>query len=301
MRLRVAGVPEEWVAVRVELPEAATEAVVNFLFENGATAVIDDARFEAGNRAGTPRLMEAHVPADGVETLLASLRGYAAAITALDATYGPIRVETVPVPPTDWEAVFRAHHRPVTIGTRLLVAPPWDVPEPGGREVIVIDPGMAFGTGQHPTTRTCLEELEELVALRRLGSVLDVGTGTGILAAAAARLGVPRVVAIDVDPHALPVARATLARNQAAHVSLVAGGLDAIRGRYDLVLANLLADTLIAEAAALVGRTAPGGLVVASGILEQQLDAVATAFAPWRVAHVRAEGPWRTLRFAGAG
>jgi ribosomal protein L11 methyltransferase len=140
----------------------------------------------------------------------------------------------------------------------------------------------------------------ELVAGRRLESVLDVGTGTGILAAAAARFGVPRVVAIDLDPSALPVARATFARNHVARVALIAGGLAAVRGRYDLVLANLLADALIAEAPALVARTAAGGRVVASGILEQQLDAVVAAFAPWRVEHVRAEGPWRTVR-SGAG
>jgi ribosomal protein L11 methyltransferase len=284
------------VAVRVEVPEAAVDAVTNFLFENGAAAVVDDVRFESATSDLSARQMEAHVPADSAAALLASLRSYADALTAMDASFGPIVVNTSPVPPTDWEAVFRAHHRPVAIGAQLLVAPPWDVPEAGGREVIVVDPGMAFGTGQHPTTRTCLEELEALVAARSIGSVLDVGTGTGILAAAAARLGVTRVVAIDIDRTAMPVARDTLRRNGAACVRLVAGGLDAVGGRYDLVLANLLADTLIAEATALMERTAPAGLVVASGILEQQADAVAAAFRPWRVLHVRADGPWRTLR-----
>jgi ribosomal protein L11 methyltransferase len=240
--------------------------------------------------------MEAHVPTDSAAAFLASLRSYANALTALDASFGPIRVDTAAVPPTDWEAVFRAHHRPVAIGTRLLVAPPWDVPDAGGREVIVVDPGMAFGTGQHPTTRTCLEELEALVAARSIRSVLDVGTGTGILAAAAARLGVTQVLAVDLDRTAMPVARDTLVRNGAGRVHLVAGGVDAVGGRYDLVLANLLADTLVAEARALMERTAPAGLVVASGILEQQVDAVAGAFRPWRVLYVRADGPWRTLR-----
>jgi len=291
---------QDWVAVLVEAPEAAADALTNFLFEQGAAAVIDDARFIVGPSPQSRRLMEAHVPAGAAAALVGALRAYASAIAALDARLGPVRVETAPVPPTDWEGVFRAHHRPVAVGARLLVAPPWDVPEAGRREVIVIDPGMAFGTGQHPTTRTCLEELEDLSATRRLESVLDVGTGTGILAAAAARLGVPRVVGIDIDPGALPVARATLARNGVAHVSLVAGELTALRGRYDLVLANLLADALIAEAPALIAHTAPGGRVVASGILEEQLDSVAAAFAPWRVEYVRADGPWRTVRFAGS-
>jgi ribosomal protein L11 methyltransferase len=291
---------QEWVAVRVEAPEAAVDALANFLFEHGAAAVIDDVHFGVDPRPKSARLMEAQVPAGEAAALVGALRAYASAIAILDAALGPVRVETAPVPPSDWEAVFRAHHRPVAIGNRLLVAPPWDVPAGGGREVIVIDPGMAFGTGQHPTTRTCLEELEDLVTTQRLQSVLDVGTGTGILAAAAARLGVPRVVGIDIDPGALPVARATLVRNRVTHVSLVAGGLAAVRGRYDLVLANLLADALIAEAPALLGHTAPGGRVVASGILEQQLASVAAAFTPWRVEHVRADDPWRTVRFAGS-
>jgi ribosomal protein L11 methyltransferase len=299
--LRVTAGTQAWVAVRVEVPEAAAEAVANFLFENGAAAVVDDLRFEIGTGDAGARLMEVHVPADSAADLLDSLRGYADALIAFDASFGPIRVDTAAVPATDWESVFRAHHRPLAIGARLLVAPPWDVPDAGNREAIVVDPGMAFGTGQHPTTRTCLEELDALVAVRPIRSVLDVGTGTGILAAAAARLGVARVVAIDLDPSTLPVARDTLARNRAPQVQLIAGGVGAVRGRYDLVLANLLADTLVDEAPRLMRRVEAGGLLIASGILEHQADAVAAAFRPWRMLHERAEGPWRTLRLGEDG
>jgi ribosomal protein L11 methyltransferase len=288
---------EQWVAVRVQAPEAAADAVTNFLFEHGAAAVIDDVHFEPGPRPSAARSIEAHVRAADAAAVAAALRDYAIALVRLDASLGPIEVATAPVPPTDWEGVFRAHHRPLAIGQRLLVAPPWDVPPAGGREVLVVEPGMAFGTGQHATTRTCLEELEAVLAERPVTSVLDAGTGTGILALAALRLGVPHVVAFDVDAEALPVARATLARNGASAVVLLAGTLDAIRGHYDLVLANLLAGTLVAEAPALRAHTAPGGSLIASGILEQQADAVAAAFAPWPVASVRADGPWRTLRF----
>ena len=298
---RVPSTSEEWVAVRVELPDAASEAVANFVFEQGVAGLVDDVHFEPGPRPRGPRQMEAHVPAGDAPAFVASLRDYAAALTALDPAFGPIHVATAAVPPTDWEAVFRAHHRPLTIGSRLLVAPPWDVPAAAGREVIVIEPAMAFGTGQHPTTRTCLEELEDALATQRVRSVLDVGTGTGILAIAASRLGVPRVVAIDVDATTLPAAHAALARNRATGILLAAGGLAAIRGHYDLLLANLLADTLVAEAAALMARTAPGGSVITSGILEDQVDAVVAAFAPWQVRRVRADGPWRTVRFARAG
>jgi ribosomal protein L11 methyltransferase len=292
---------DDWVAVRIELPCAAADVIGNFLFEHGVTAVVDDVGFEPQPAGAEPRCMEAHLPAAEAPALVAALREYAAAVTALDGALGPIQVATSPVPPTDWEAMFRAHHRPLAIGTRLLVAPPWDVPAGDGREVLVIDPGMAFGTGQHPTTRTCLEELEALIAARRVRSVLDVGTGTGILAAAAARLGVERVVAVDIDPDTLPVARATLDANGAGRARLVAGGAAAVRGVYDLVLANLLADALVEDAAALAARTAPGGALVASGILAEQADAVAGAFPGWTVTAVRADGPWRTLRLERTG
>jgi ribosomal protein L11 methyltransferase len=297
----VPATSDDWIAVRVELPEAASDAIANFLFEQGVAGLIDDLHFEPGPRPGSLRRMEAHVPAADAAAIVDSLRAYAAALAALDGALGPIGVETAPVPPTDWEAVFRTHHRPLAIGARLLVAPPWDVPTAPGREILVIEPAMAFGTGQHATTRTCLEELEDVLATRRVRSVLDVGTGTGILAVAAARLGVPRVVAIDLDPATLPAAQDARARNRVPNVLLAAGGLAAVRGHYDLVLANLLADTLVAEAAALLAHTAPGGSVVASGILVEQVDAVAAAFVPWRLERTRADGPWRTLRFGPAG
>src|SRR4029077_2311524 len=151
------------------------------------------------------------------------------------------------------------HHRPLVIGRRLLVAPPWDVPDAPDREVLVIEPGMAFGTAQHDTTRTCLEEIETAVAERQVRSALDVGTGSGVLAMALARLGVPRVVAFDLDAGVLPLARENLARNGAGAVLLAAGTVEAVRGRFDLVVANLLADALIDEASALAATVAPGG------------------------------------------
>src|SRR5262249_16296724 len=154
--------------------------------------------------------LEAHVARDEGDALAADVRAYLKELSQLDATWTAGAVELAPVPAVDWEAVFRNHHAPIAIGRRLLVAPPWDVPDPGERELVVGGRGMAFGTGQHATTRTCLEEIEDLVLAGGVASALDVGTGSGILAAALARLGVPRVLALDVDPAVLPLARALL-------------------------------------------------------------------------------------------
>jgi len=183
----------------------------------------------------------------------------------------------------------------VRVGERLLVAPPWDVPPADGREVLVIEPGMAFGTGQHATTRGCLEAIECAVAAGPVRSALDVGTGSGILALALARLGVARVVAVDTDAAVLPLARANLVRNGADDVVLVGGPVTALRGVFDLVLANLLAEALVAEASRLVHTVAPGGRLVLSGILADQVDAVCGAYPGWRVSATHAEDAWRTL------
>jgi len=175
------------------------------------------------------------------------------------------------------------------------------VPEAPGREVLVIEPGMAFGTGQHETTRTCLEEIELAVASGGVRTALDVGTGSGVLAAALARLGVPRVVALDVDAAVLPLARANLALNRAGGVTLVGGGVGCIRATFDLVVANLLADILVREADALRARTADGGGLVVSGLLESQAEVVVAAYPGWLVADDYREEGWCTLVLRRAG
>ena len=282
----------EWTALRVEVASAAADAVVNFLVERGAAGVLTD------DVAGAaPRIrLEAHVPRDVGSTLAAALEAYLHDLAEIDATWtaGPVDVATVP--PTDWESVFRAHHRPLAIGGRLLVAPPWDVPDAPGREVLVIEPGMAFGTGQHATTRTCLEEIEALVGAGGVASALDVGTGSGLLAAALSRLGVPRVVALDVDTAVLPLARQNLDRNRAGAVLLLGGTVASVRDRFDLVVANILADVLVAEASRLDATVAPGGRLVLSGILAEQVPRVLAAFPGWYATAVRADDPWRTVR-----
>jgi ribosomal protein L11 methyltransferase len=289
------GADADWVALSVEVAADAADAVVNFLVEHGATGVLTDDVAPADGALRTR--LEAHVPHGAGDALAAAVRAYLHELALVDETFTAGPVDVSPVPAVDWESVFRAHHTPLAIGRRLLVAPPWDVPDGGGREVLVVEPGMAFGTGQHATTRTCLEEIEALVQAGGVRSALDVGTGSGILAAALARLGVPRVVALDVDVAVLPLARDTLVRNGAAHVELLAGTVGAVRGRFDVVVANILADTLVAEAAALRAAVADGGRLVLSGLLADQVARVVGAFPGWRVAAERADEPWRTLRF----
>ena len=234
-------------------------------------------------------LVESAVPSDAITGCVAALDGWVASLVDVDPRARAIRVATEPAADVDWTQVWRRHHRPLFVGRRLVVAPPWDVPVVPDREVLVIDPGMAFGTGQHATTRTCLEAIETAVAGGRVRSVLDVGTGSGILALAAARLGVAHVVAIDTDPTVLALARANLARHGAGAV-LVAGGS-----------ANLLADALVADAPARARVVAPGGRLVVSGVTAAQVARVLAAWPAWRIAETRAEDEWRTLALERAG
>jgi ribosomal protein L11 methyltransferase len=272
-----------WIAVTVEVAPEVAEAVTNFLFELGASGVLTDD--SATDRA---RLEGAFSACEG-ERVAAAIAGYLESL----GEHGSIT--TSQVAPVDWMAVYRAHHRPVAVGRRFLIAPPWNVPAAPGREVLVIEPGMAFGTGQHETTRGCLEAIEATVTTARIASALDVGTGSGILALALARLGVPRVVGIDVDRAVLPLARANLVANRAPEVALLAGTVAAVRTRFDLVVANLLAGTVIAEAGALACAVETNGRLVLSGILESQVPAVVAAYPGWRVESVRGDAEWRTL------
>jgi ribosomal protein L11 methyltransferase len=210
--------------------------------------------------------------------------------------YFPAPVEDLPVEggwdevaERDWLAVWREGLDAVTVGA-LTITPPWI---DAGLGAIVIEPGQAFGTGHHETTTGCLAALQELDLDGR--AVLDVGTGSGILAIAAARLGAGRVVAIDVDPLAVGAARGNAARNGAA-VEVSEGSVEVAPGRFDVLVANLDTTTLSGLAGGLAQRLAPGGTLVASGVsIERQDEALAALDAAGLAALVRPGREWVVL------
>jgi len=193
-----------------------------------------------------------------------------------------------------WASSWKKQYHRLRIGRRTVIVPAWESYEPGEGEVVIrLEPGMAFGTGLHPTTRLCLEAMEAAVPAG--GRVLDVGTGSGVLAIAAALLGAGAVVALDADPVAVRVAAENVAANgvggrvEVRHGSLaggeavplsfaVEGPLPILEdGRYDLVVVNILAPVIVAMAPALAARTRPGGTVIASGLILDQEAVVADA------------------------
>jgi len=203
----------------------------------------------------------------------------------------------------DWAARVQADLRAVRVG-RIIVAPPWDVPAPGERApddlLVVIEPSTGFGTGHHESTRLCLAALQSETVTGR--TVIDVGTGSGVLAIAARRLGAVAVWAIDHDSDAVAAARANLARNpgvdavsvRLADVETAAASLPPA----DLVLANLTAHAIRGLAAHLLGLVRPGGRLVTAGFTTEQMPLVVDAFAGTDVAAHLEEAGWAALVFS---
>lgn len=184
------------------------------------------------------------------------------------------------LPDTDWAEAWKVDYQPLQVGKRLWIVPSWlalpaDEPE---RLVIRMDPEMAFGSGTHATTRGCLELLEDLAATRPLGRVLDMGSGSGILAIWAALLGAESVLGTDLDPVAVETARRNVEANGVAGRVELVERADVPEGRFETGVANILASVLLENAARLVAAMAPGGWLILSGILREQAREIQLAF-----------------------
>lgn len=295
-----------WLELSVEADAEAVEAVSEILGRISAgtavrpTHVLRDPGDELAVRPDpdSPFEVTAHVGDDararerieGTERALWHLQAFGL------GRVGKLRVRTVD--DVDWAAAWRAHYVPQRIG-RLVIVPSWiDEPLADDALPIVLDPGMAFGTGLHPTTRGCLLMLQELEPMPN--AALDVGCGSGILALAALRLGVARAEALDTDENAVQATMDNAERNGlGGRVRAARGTLpDVAAERYGLVLANLVAAVLVDLAVRLAAHLAPDGTLVASGIIEPRADEVVAAFASagLRVVVRRDDGEWVTLR-----
>jgi ribosomal protein L11 methyltransferase len=262
--------------------ERSAEALADALVEAGALSVaVEDANAETpdeqplfGEPGSVPvrhawKASRLRVLVEGEQA--AALIAAASEAAGIDA---PAIESSVTVADVDWVRTTQAQFQPTRISDRLWIVPTWHVP-PDPRAIAVrLDPGVAFGTGTHPTTRLCLEWLD--ANLRRGDTVLDYGCGSGILAIAAAKLGAGLVAGTDIDPQALQSARANSVANEVVARYTDPDSLGA--AAYDVVLANILSNPLKLLAPALLARVAPGGALVLSGVLERQADEVVAAY-----------------------
>lgn len=276
-------------SLTLEVPEVDAEEAAASLFDAGASGVeVRD--------ASTLPMPGQRAPAPGRAMLVAWFSDEEEA-EAARALLGA--GEIAQVVEQDWSETWKAGLEAFTVG-RVFVRPSWiEARCPDGAVEVVLDPGMAFGTGTHPTTSLCLAAIGAALGARRRARVLDVGTGSGLLAIAAARLGAARVVATDNDPVALEVAAENAARN-GVELELSGEPPDRLDGEFELVVANILANTLVELAPGIAARLAPGGTLLLSGILGGQEDAVRDAYLAAGLVRLdpdgdRAEGEWRLV------
>jgi ribosomal protein L11 methyltransferase len=267
------------------VPEAAVEAVGESLDALDALSVsVEDA--DAMTDAETALFGEPGMPAPkegwcrsrvvGLFATEAAAREAADLLGAQDFFVGCEVLGVKNVPEQDWVRLTQSQFEPVAITDDFWIVPSWHEPPAGAQHVIRLDPGLAFGTGTHPTTRMCLR----WIAARQLSAqrVLDYGCGSGILAIGAARMGATDVSAVDIDPAAVT---ATDLNAHANHVSLHSGLPDLASGVYDVVLANILATPLKVLAPLLCAHVAAGGHLVLAGILSRQATELQEAYGPW--------------------
>jgi len=214
----------------------------------------------------------------------------------LNAAGIPHTIETQARRSEDWENNWKAYFHPIPVGERLLIQPAWEAPaDPQGRAVLLLEPGLAFGSGSHATTRLCMEALERVIAPGF--DVLDIGCGSGILSIAAMLLGAGRALGVDIDPMAVENARENAARNGLS-CEFVQGDLAAgVSGQFDVIVSNIVADAVISLSAQVAGHLKPGGVWVSSGIIDTRAGDVLAALKAngWRVTERQEEEGWVCL------
>lgn len=278
-----------WTAVVVIGATELADSLASFLLDQGAPGLQTEDLGETvrltAHFADPPR-------ADVVDA-------YCQALPAAFPGCGVPQVHFESIADAAWAESWKEHFPALEVGDRVFVHPPWMNDVPAGRLGIRLDPGMAFGTGQHASTRGCLELLEVAMRSTRIARVLDIGTGSGILAIAAAKLGAREICAVDIDADACRVATENATVNRVAERIRVCDSLEAADGRFDVILANLFAPQLVELTTQIIARLAPDGWAIGSGILVEEADSVVDA---WSRAGLflhtrRPEAEWVTLAF----
>lgn len=289
----------KWIELSVEVHPEAVDAVSNVFQESGTGGVAIHQPLDAHIEGETPPVftgnpvIRSYIPVnDGAEEQVRRIEAALWHLQAFDLSpIGPLQRREIEE--EDWAHGWKEHFHPLQIG-RVVIKPSWREWAAAPDDLVVeLDPGMAFGTGLHPTTKLMLEGLQERVQPGM--EVLDLGTGSGILAIPAAMMGA-RVTALDTSDVAVEVAERNIALNgQAERASAGQGSIEAVAGRqFDLILANIIASVLIALAPPLAQALKPGAELLASGIIEERADLVRDAFreAGLELTEERRDGDW---------
>ena len=303
----------EWLELIVHTTTEGTDPVSDILMEAGASGTMIEDRADIPDpdkphgiwEIIDPKLLE-NMPEDvlvhawfeenpSLPSLVESLRNRLSEMGRSSQNFGSLQLELRSVNDQSWTDVWKKYFKPFYAADHLVVKPTWEPfdPAPGDR-VIEIDPGMAFGSGTHETTGMCLSMLEEVISGGE--EIIDVGTGSGILAIGAALLGAGRVLATDIDPDAVRVAAENVRNNHVDHIVSVTQGnlLDHVSTVCDICVANIISDVIISFAAPLMPHIRPGGLFLCSGIVSVRADEVAQALtdAGYEILRKQTRGEW---------
>ena len=261
---------KRWLAVELSIPKEFGEAVSNFLIEQGATGIEE---LEADLKQ---ERLRAYFPQDGKEArILYALRHYLKSLEKMAPDIPRAQIKTASLPEQDWGENWKRFFKPVQVTPRFVVKPPWSkIRLKRGQSSIDITPGMAFGTGTHATTLLSIQALEE--RLKRKGlSVLDVGTGSGILSVIAAKLAAKEVWGIDIDGVAVENARENVEKNRvSAIVKIRKGSIGDLHKKFDVVVANIDLKSLRRIRRPLISHLKKQGFLILSGILEQEKERI---------------------------
>jgi ribosomal protein L11 methyltransferase len=283
-------VPPSWLQLSVRTGAADVDALSNFLIERGSPGVVL-------KKTGVDAFF---VHSNDDATLRKDIGLFLEGIAQVSSSGEKPRVQWKIIKEQDWQNTWKRFIKPRRVGRAFWVTPPWlEPPKFRRRQVITIEPGLAFGTGTHETTRGCMECLELVADRLQRGEFtgLDVGTGSGILAIALAKLGAREIWAVDNDPVALTVAGENLRANEVAtRVHLSGTKLSRIKKTFSVAVANLTAETILAMAGALEKKVAQNGYLILSGILHQRSSAIARCFATkFRTVKRRRTREWVTF------
>ncbi|MDT8317943.1 MAG: 50S ribosomal protein L11 methyltransferase [bacterium] len=270
---------EKWIEVSLAVPEEFVQIVENQLSQLGSVGNTEYIKKEEDEIKKASPVIKGYFSETGGAGAekVESLRAFLSSLKALfpDANIG--QIETKETCEDDWQE-WRRFFKPVLVSRRVVIKPTWEEYELKENELIVdIDPGMAFGTGTHETTRLCIQLLDNII--KGGETVFDVGTGSGILAIAAAKLGAVKVLGIDNDERSVSVAVENVELNSADKKVIISGTpLSGIEGSFDIVVANILAEDLIEMRKELMKRLAGSGRLILSGILKSKAEMVIAAF-----------------------
>jgi ribosomal protein L11 methyltransferase len=279
---------EKWLKMEISAPPELMDALGNFLTETGAQGVFQESLEQLMPddfpEASATEVIKAYFPQDvRSDKRISAVQKYLDSLNEIFPDWGKPSLQTELISDPDWAEQWKKYFKPIRVSSNIIVKPTWERYAPSSRDIIIeIDPGMAFGTGQHASTRMCIEALEDIIMKDRSvksWKVLDIGCGTGILGITAAKLGAEEVTCVDIDKKAIEIARENAAINHVDdRVHIVNQDAGAIKEQRNLIIANLTAKLLLKLRHNLINLLLPEGYMIISGIIEQDAKSIEENF-----------------------